>query len=251
MLVGCLQWHLMPKLHATQYGFTPQHGTEDALYDLMTHINNEFNLKKINLMVSLDIEGAFDNTWWPALETQLRAQNCPINLHGMVRGYLRDRVVVRYAGGECRKRTSKGCIQSSIAGPTFWNLILDSLFREIGELDVYVQAFANDMILMLSGQSASSIEEEANRALARVHCWGVRNKLRFAPSKTNSMELIKKLKYDDPMVHMNGEQISLVGEIRLLGLIINRNLTFIPHVAKAYKKAANINKGLARAAKAT
>ncbi|GBP04179.1 hypothetical protein EVAR_19129_1 [Eumeta japonica] len=30
---------------------------------------------------------------------------------------------------------------------------------------------------MFSGQSASSIEEEANRALARVHCWGVRNKL--------------------------------------------------------------------------
>ncbi|GBP00870.1 hypothetical protein EVAR_50151_1 [Eumeta japonica] len=30
---------------------------------------------------------------------------------------------------------------------------------------------------MFSGQSASSIEEEANHALARVHCWGVRNKL--------------------------------------------------------------------------
>ncbi|GBP74831.1 Putative 115 kDa protein in type-1 retrotransposable element R1DM [Eumeta japonica] len=45
-------------------------------------------------MVSLDIEGAFDNAWWPALETQLRAQKCPVNLHGMVRGYLRDREVL-------------------------------------------------------------------------------------------------------------------------------------------------------------
>ncbi|GBP78579.1 Putative 115 kDa protein in type-1 retrotransposable element R1DM [Eumeta japonica] len=104
---------------------------------------------------------------------------------------------------------------------------------------------------MFSGQSASSIEEEANRALARVHCWGVRNKLRFAPSKTNSMVLTKKLKYDDPVVHMNGERISSVGEIRLLGLTIDKKLTFIPHVAKACKKATNIYKGLARAAKAT
>ncbi|GBP28961.1 Putative 115 kDa protein in type-1 retrotransposable element R1DM [Eumeta japonica] len=120
MLVGRLQWHLMPKLQATQYGFTPQRGTEDALYDLMTHIYQELNLKKIILMVSLDIEGAFDNAWWPALETQLRALGCPVNLHGLVRGYLRDReVVVKYAGGECRKGTSKGCIQGSIAGPTF------------------------------------------------------------------------------------------------------------------------------------
>ncbi|GBP83804.1 Retrovirus-related Pol polyprotein from type-1 retrotransposable element R1 2 [Eumeta japonica] len=111
----------------------------------------------------------------------------------MVKGYLRDReVIVRYAGGESRRGTSKGCIQGSIAGPTFWNLILDSLLRELGELGVYVQAFADDVVLMFSGQSASSIEEEANHALARVHCWGVRNKLRFAPSKTNSMVLTKK-----------------------------------------------------------
>ncbi|GBP93906.1 Putative 115 kDa protein in type-1 retrotransposable element R1DM [Eumeta japonica] len=50
---------------------------------------------------------------------------------------------------------------------------------------------------------------------------------------------------------MNGEQIGLVGEIRLLGLTIDRKLTFGPHVAKACKKATNIYKGLARAAKAT
>ncbi|GBP83805.1 Putative 115 kDa protein in type-1 retrotransposable element R1DM [Eumeta japonica] len=46
MLVGRLQWHLMPKLQATQYGFMPQRGTEDALYDLMTYIYKELNLKK-------------------------------------------------------------------------------------------------------------------------------------------------------------------------------------------------------------
>ncbi|GBP19506.1 hypothetical protein EVAR_102053_1 [Eumeta japonica] len=65
------------------------------------------------------------------------------------------------------------------AGPNFWNLILDSLLRELGELGVYVQAFADYVVLMFSGQSASSIEEEANRALARVDCLGVRNMLRF------------------------------------------------------------------------
>ncbi|GBP91350.1 Putative 115 kDa protein in type-1 retrotransposable element R1DM [Eumeta japonica] len=113
------------------------------------------------------------------------------------------------------------------------------------------EAFADDVILMIFRQPASSIEEETNRALARVNCWGVRNKLRFAPSKTNSMVLNKNLKYDDPVVQMNSEQISLVGEIRLLGLTIDRKLTFIPHVAKACKKATNIYKGLARAGRVT
>ncbi|GBP14592.1 Putative 115 kDa protein in type-1 retrotransposable element R1DM [Eumeta japonica] len=59
------------------------------------------------------------------------------------------------------------------------------------------------------------------------------------------------MKYDDPVVHMNGEKISLIDEIRLVGLTIDRKLTFIPHVAKACKKAVNIYKGSARTARAT
>ncbi|GBP08074.1 Putative 115 kDa protein in type-1 retrotransposable element R1DM [Eumeta japonica] len=225
MLVGRLQWHLMPRLQATQYGFIPQRGTEDALYDLMTYIYIELNLKKIVLMVSLDIEGAFDNAWWPALKAQLLAYNCPVNLYGMAKGYLRDRR----------------------AGPTFWNLILDSL--ELGELGVYVQVFADDVVPHVLRAVGFVDRGEANRALARA-LLGSQNK-RFAPSKTNSTVLTRKLKYDDPVVHMNGEKISLVGEIRLLGLIIDRKLTFVPHVAKACKKAINIYKGLTRAARAT
>ncbi|GBP90788.1 Putative 115 kDa protein in type-1 retrotransposable element R1DM [Eumeta japonica] len=252
MLVCRIKWHIMPKLQARQYGFMPQRGTEDSLYDLMTHIYNELSLKKIILMVSLDIEGAFDNAWWPAIRNQLLAHKCPVNLYGMVMGYLRDReVVVRYAGGESRRMTSKGCIQGSIAGPTFWNLVLDSLLQELGDLGVYVQAFADDVVLMFSGQSASVLEAEANRALAHVSGWGDRNKLRFAPSKTNAMVLTKKLKFDVPTICMGHTTIALVDEIRLLGLTIDKRLTFVPHVSKACKKAANIYKGIARAAKAT
>ncbi|GBP83991.1 Dihydroorotate dehydrogenase [Eumeta japonica] len=66
----------------------------------------------------------------------------------MVRRYPRDReMIVRYAGGESRRRTLKGCIQGSIAGPTFWSLILDTLLRELA---VYIQAFADNVPLSQS-----------------------------------------------------------------------------------------------------
>ncbi|GBP57367.1 hypothetical protein EVAR_27397_1 [Eumeta japonica] len=63
------------------------------------------------------------------------------------------------------------------------------------------------------------------------------------------MVVTKKWKYDDLVVHMNGEKISLVGEIRLHGQTIDRKLTFIPLVAKTCKKAANIYRVLAPVAK--
>ncbi|GBP00743.1 hypothetical protein EVAR_76972_1 [Eumeta japonica] len=100
---------------------------------------------------------------------------------------------------------------------------------------------------MFSGQSASSVEKDIKRTLTHVHSWEVKNKLRFTLSKPNSVVFTKKLKYDDPVVHMDGEQINQVGEIRFLGLTIDRKVTFIPHVVKAFKQATKIYKGLVRA----
>ncbi|GBP27905.1 Maltase A1 [Eumeta japonica] len=55
---------------------------------------------------------------------------------------------------------------------------------------------------MFSEPLTSSVKEEANRKLTQVHCYGVKNKLKFAPSKTGSM-LTKKFKYS--VVYMNAD----------------------------------------------
>ncbi|GBP33601.1 Retrovirus-related Pol polyprotein from type-1 retrotransposable element R1 [Eumeta japonica] len=94
MLVWRIQWHIMSKLQTRQYDFMPKRGTEDSLYDLMTHIHNELNRKRIVVTVSFVIERAFDNAWWPAIRNQRLAHKCPMNFRGMVMGYLRDREVV-------------------------------------------------------------------------------------------------------------------------------------------------------------
>ncbi|CAH2105843.1 unnamed protein product [Euphydryas editha] len=250
MMIGRLQWRLFPTLHRSQYGFMPQRGTEDALYDLVEHIRQEIKLKKIVLLVSLDIEGAFDNAWWPALKKQLVNKHCPRNLYAMVASYLQDRrVIVNYARATSEKETTKGCVQGSIGGPTFWNLILDSLLRKISDMGVYCQAFADDVVLVFSSQKTSNLQTSAETTLAAVQEWGICNKLRFAAHKTNAMVITKKLKYDTPVIHMSGTRLRLVEEIKLLGLILDSKLTFNAHVTAVCKKAADIYKQLARAAR--
>ncbi|GBP61692.1 hypothetical protein EVAR_43630_1 [Eumeta japonica] len=171
MLVWRIQWHIMPKLQTRQYDFMPQRGTEDSLYDLMTHIHNELNLKRIIVMVSLDIEGLRQRV--VAIRNQLLVHKCPVNLYGMVMGYLRDR-----------------------------------------------EAFADD-VLMFSGQSASALEAETNRALAHVRDWGDRNKLSLH-HRNQRDGAHQKLKFDVPVIRMGNREIALVDEIRLLGLTIDK-----------------------------
>ena len=252
MLIGRIQWHILQTLNPRQYGFMPQRGTEDALYDAMMHIKQELSGKKIVLVVSLDIEGAFDNAWWPSVKNRLLSKGCPRNLYEMVLDYFKERkVLVRYAGAECVKKTSRGCVQGSIAGPTFWNLIIDDLLNELDAREVYCQAFADDVVLIFSGQSSQTLQEEANRTLDAVYAWGIRNKLKFAPHKTNAMVVTKKLKYDTPRISMNGVEVQTVDEMKFLGLIIDKKLTFNSHVSAVCRKATNIYKQLACTAKVT
>ncbi|CAK1582994.1 unnamed protein product [Parnassius mnemosyne] len=63
MMVKRIRWHILPRANCRQYGFIPQKCTEDALYDMLTHIVNNMRKKFINIIVSLDIEGAFDSAW--------------------------------------------------------------------------------------------------------------------------------------------------------------------------------------------
>ncbi|KAA5655847.1 hypothetical protein F3G64_34725, partial [Pseudomonas aeruginosa] len=109
-----MKYHLIPRTSTRQFGFMPQRSTEDSLYTMMQHISNNLKEKKIVTLVSLDIEGAFDCAWWPAIRVRLAQENCPLNLRKVLDSYLTDRKVrVRYAGEEHSVNTSKGCVQGS------------------------------------------------------------------------------------------------------------------------------------------
>ncbi|XP_049869337.1 uncharacterized protein LOC126369089 [Pectinophora gossypiella] len=250
MMIRRIRWHTLPRMNTRQYGFVPQRCTEDSLYDLLQHIRRNISDHKINIVISLDIEGAFDSAWWPAIKTQLKEKKCPPNLRKLVNSYLSDRkVTVRYAGEETTKCTNKGCVQGSIGGPTFWNLLLDPLLNELESRGVYCQAFADDVVLVFSGHSVSALQEQANDTLEHVQGWGQRNKLKFAPHKTNAIIITNKMKFEIPSLHMGDTAIRLVEEIKILGLTIDHKLTFNTHVANICRKATNLYKLLARSAK--
>ncbi|XP_069365327.1 uncharacterized protein [Maniola hyperantus] len=252
MLISRLKYHILPKLNTRQYGFVPQRSTEDALCDLVNHIREQINNKNIVTLVSLDIEGAFDSAWWPAIKDQLHKMNCPKNLKRLINSYFENRQVqVTYAGKTVIKPTTKGCVQGSIGGPIFWNLLLNPLLNDLDKKGVYCQAFADDVVLVFSGKDSQSIQNKANETLDLINAWGAENKLKFAAQKTHAMILTKKLKYQTPNLKMNGTEILLTKEIKILGLTIDEKLTFNKHVANTAVKALNIYKQLARTARTT
>ncbi|CAF4901386.1 unnamed protein product [Pieris macdunnoughi] len=250
MFVSRLKWHLIPKTSKHQYGFMPQKSTEDALYTTVKYIRKKLEQKKILTLVSLDIEGAFDSTWWPKIKIRLAEEGCPVNLRRVMDSYLENRkVTLRYAGEEISKGTTKGCVQGSIGGPTIWNLLIDPLLKELAHRTEYMQAFADDVLIIFEGNSGQEIQLKANRVLAFVHEWGARNKLKFAPHKTKAMVVTRKHKFYTPRLAMNSEPISIDKQIKVLGVEIDQKLTFNGHIKNVCNKAIKIYKQLSKAAR--
>ena len=228
-----------------QYGFREQTSTTDALRSVINRIKSAKSRGRHVIGVSLDIKAAFDNAWWPALMERLRQTQCPANIHRLIQSYLVGRsVTLDCVDARVSKSMTKGCIQGSVCGPTFWNIILDDLLNVSLPTGCHIQGYADDVMLLVEGASSSDVELSVNAALDIIHCWGTSFKLTFSPAKTKAIAFTRKSK--DVSLFMNSVNIPFSDDIRLLGVIIDSNVNFIKHakfiIAKVSKTFKNLCK---------
>jgi len=84
LLITRINHHLNKNglLANSQYGFTPQKSTTDVVMEAKKYIQPELETRKIVIMTSLDITGAFDVVWWPSILKGLKNSSCPRYLCG-------------------------------------------------------------------------------------------------------------------------------------------------------------------------
>ena len=79
--------HTNKLLNRNQYGFMPQSSTVDAAMAVKQYALSHIQQKKYVIMVSMDVQTAFDAAWWPSILCNLRDLNCPRNLYNLARSY--------------------------------------------------------------------------------------------------------------------------------------------------------------------
>jgi len=67
-------------LNNNQYGFTPQRSTIDAAMLVKNMVYEGLNAGEVIIPVSLDIQTAFDATWWPNILKSPQDCGCPKSL---------------------------------------------------------------------------------------------------------------------------------------------------------------------------
>ena len=228
-----------------QFGFREQSSTVDALNKATDTIRAAKKKGDQVIAVSLDIKAAFDNAWWPSVFERLRATNCPRNVFNLIQNYFTGRSVsLTYGDATSTKTMTRGCVQGSVCGPTFWNLILDELLETTLPEGCHIQAFADDVLLLITGKDTNTVQRVTNEALSIIAEWGAGVKLKFSANKTKMVAFTPEA--TRATILMEGVTIEFEDQFRLLGVIIDNKLKFGAHVRSVIRKATNIFKSLCK-----
>ena len=113
---------------------------------------------KYVLGVFVDFIGAFDNLEWVRVIEKLGSLGC--EEMSLWRSNFQERSVCMVRVNVVWRKVEHGCPQGSICGPFIWNLMMEDLLWKLNECGCKCQAYADDLLLIIEGQSRVEVERK-------------------------------------------------------------------------------------------
>lgn len=237
------------RFHDRQFGFALGRSTTDAVMSVRKTVTESKH--QYVLGIFLDISGAFDNAWWPMLLLKLKSRGCFKNIYSLISSYFSQGTTkLRLGHHSVSKVLTMGCPQGSVLGPYLWNIGFDDFLTIPIPSGCTLNAYADDGLLLVESDTRTGLEKLANRCLSLISIWGVRNRLNFAPNKTFQLLLKGNLK-SPPRIQFENVTIKNKTSVCYLGLVLERNFSFIEHIRTVNEKSKKSFFALTRISTAT
>lgn len=138
----------------------------------------------------------------------------------------------------------KGCPQGSCLGPLLWLIVANALLVELEILGYDLFAFADDFSLILAGKRRIDLERAAAAALTVISAFLKKHNLQLSPGKSQTMTFSTPRLQRDPIMRIDGKSLLHVKHITLLGVTIDSNRNWIPHLNLLKTKTAFLHLNL-------
>ena len=228
--------------YSYQSGFREKHSCHSASIRIIDTWLSNINNNKINGAIFLDLKKAFDlvnhNILLKKLSYYLKNQS----VVALLQSYLSDRSQVVFSNNtlSSKKDIKCGVPQGSILGPLLFCIYINDLPYQISNPNVELDLFADDSSLHTASENIESINENLQISLDEVDDWCKTNKMILHPEKSKSMIITthqkRQLHQYQLKLRINNIDIEQVKKHKLLGIIIDENLTWEDHINHLYKQ---------------
>ena len=248
-------WHIEvdqkihKKLNKKQFGFRRGASTDTALHKVVRKIENTLMHKGIAMATFLDIEGAFDNVAFSAIERALHNKLKDTKTAKWITYMISNRQIkTSLLGHTLVFRLSKGCPQGGILSPFLWNLVMDDLLNlKKNKIPGDLQGFADDLCLLAmtispptSGNVAADIyplKEVTQKSLTTINKWCRSVGLKLSALKSHIVIFTHRqnVKLREPIKIM-GHEIKVSNSTKFLGVTLDSKLNWSEHIDKQINK---------------
>jgi hypothetical protein len=223
-----------------QFGFRTNHSTNLALTHLINKIATAIDQKEITASVFLDLSKAFDTLNHDILFSKLERYGIRGVALNWVKSYFNNRTqFVQYNKfSSARIATQCGVPQGSILGPLFFILYINDL-PNASHL-VKPLLFADDTSICYASSDPIVLATVLNEALLNISTWMKANKLSVNIDKTNYIifQPTQKKSTYEILLLLDDRLITQKKQIKFLGVLLDENLSWKPHINYVCKKVS-------------
>lgn len=230
-----LVWHLETshKFIKQQYGFRRHHSTHDVLATLHTNISESIKRKQHTILVTLDLEKAYDMVWKNRVIDILSSWSIDGNMLKFLHNFLTDRTIQVKVNNILSEQTAieNGLPQGSVISVTLFLVAINDIFSDI-QKPVRYTLFADDCNIYCSGTDSRSTVAHLQNSINSLTRWSSKSGFKFSPSKTQCIIFNKKKNNLLHHIYINNVPTTYTDNIRILGMIFDSKFSWTPHLKR-------------------
>ena len=225
------------KLSPAQAGFRKMRSTEDQLLHATQSISDGFQQRPPlrTCMVLVDFTRAFDNVWRSALIQKMLEKEVPRCITQWVKAFLADRrAKVNFNGVVSKSKAFKaGVPQGAVISPTLFSIFIDDILDDVQtDQRIHASMYADDLAIWCQSNDIRAAEESMQKAINKLQTWAERWKMTISKDKTEVTFFSTdphEARYH-PKIFLGTDEVKFNPTPTLLGVVLDRLLTFRTHV---------------------
>lgn len=213
-----------------QFGFRAEHGCVQQLVRVVTDVTANMNLDRPTIVVSLDIEAAFDRVPHKELIVKMFSTGQALWMCKLLHSYYQDRTFCVKVGGQLSLEhpIGAGTAQGANISPTLYSLYVSDM-PVVEHVKVY--QYADDTLAVATGGDTHEAAAHLAKYLTKLEAWCRTWKTTVNASKSEAIVIRKRHTQGAqlPELRFKGAVIPYVPVIRYLGVFLDKHLNFQHH----------------------
>jgi hypothetical protein len=203
---------------------------------LVDHVTLNFNNNMSTAAVFLHIEKAFDTTWHPGFLYKLFKLNFSTNLIKLISSFLSQRKFRVSVEDEMStpRYMQSGVPQGSVLSPTLHKLYINDTTQTSSE---NLTLFADDTCLYATDRKEGYVLRKIQRGLNSIAAWYERWNIKTNEDKTRAIYFSHRRGPPDSLLTLNRRNIPFVNNVKYLGVIFDKRMTWSLNIEMIEAKA--------------